>query len=133
MDVHVLEAHRATGPLATFDAPDREKCTGRRALTNTPLQALVPLNDPTYVEAARALAQRTLLEGGTNEKSRIACMFRLAMARKPSGQKTKVCASCSRRSWPPSRTPEGRDQAPGRGRVDADKTIDQSSLPRGPP
>ena len=53
--------------LATFDAPDREKCTARRALTNTPLQALVLLNDPTYVEAARALAQRALLEGGTDD------------------------------------------------------------------
>ena len=76
--------------LATFDAPDREKCTGRRALTNTPLQALVLLNDPTYVEAARALAQRTLLEGGTNEKSRMAYAFRLATARKPSGKETGV-------------------------------------------
>jgi mono/diheme cytochrome c family protein len=76
--------------LATFDAPDREKCTGRRALTNTPLQALVLLNDPTYVEAARALAQRTLLEGGTDEKSRVAFAFRLATARKPSGRETGV-------------------------------------------
>ena len=54
--------------LATFDAPDREKCTARRALTNTPLQALVLLNDPTYVEAARALAQRALLEGGKDDE-----------------------------------------------------------------
>ena len=46
--------------LATFDAPDREKCTARRVTTNTPLQALAMLNDPTYVEAARALAQRTM-------------------------------------------------------------------------
>ena len=51
--------------LATFDAPDREKCTARRVVTNTPLQALALLNDPTYVEAARALAQRTMLEGGS--------------------------------------------------------------------
>ena len=50
--------------LVTFDAPDREKCTARRLPTNTPLQALVLLNDPTYVEAARALAQRAMLEGG---------------------------------------------------------------------
>ncbi len=76
--------------LATFDAPDREKCTGRRALTNTPLQALVLLNDPTYVEAARALAQRTLLYGGTDEKSRLNFAFRLATARKPSGKEAGV-------------------------------------------
>src|SRR3954471_1247866 len=76
--------------LATFDAPDREKCTARRALTNTPLQALALLNDPTYVEAARALAQRTLLEAGRDEKARIAYAFRLATTRKPSGKESKV-------------------------------------------
>jgi hypothetical protein len=76
--------------LATFDAPDREKCTGRRALTNTPLQALVLLNDPTYVEAARALAQRTLLEGGKDEKARVAYAFRLATARMPTGKESGV-------------------------------------------
>ena len=55
--------------LATFDAPDREKCTVRRAQTNTPLQALVLLNDTTYVEAARALAQRVMLEGGEGREA----------------------------------------------------------------
>jgi mono/diheme cytochrome c family protein len=76
--------------LATFDAPDREKCTARRAFTNTPLQALTLMNDPTYVEAARGLAQRALLEGGTGESARIAYAFRLATARKPSGKETGV-------------------------------------------
>jgi len=76
--------------LATFDAPDREKCAARRAQTNTPLQALVLMNDPTYVEASRALAQRTLAEGGTNDNGRLEYAFRLATARRPSGKETGV-------------------------------------------
>jgi hypothetical protein len=76
--------------LATFDAPDREKCTARRAATNTPLQALVLMNDPTYVEASRALAQRALLEGGKDESDRLAFAFRLATARKPTGKESGV-------------------------------------------
>lgn len=46
--------------LALFDAPDRETCVVRRARTNTPLQALVVMNDPTFIEAAKALADRSL-------------------------------------------------------------------------
>ncbi len=69
--------------LATFDAPDRETCTVRRARTNTPLQALVLMNDPTYVEASRKLAERILLEGGTTAEERITFAFRLTTARKP--------------------------------------------------
>src|SRR5207249_2203880 len=76
--------------LATFDAPDREKCTARRTLTNTPLQALALLNDPTYVEAARSLAQRALGRGGKDDPGRIAYAFRLAVARKPSAQEVSV-------------------------------------------
>ncbi len=76
--------------MATFDAPDREKCVARRAVTNTPLQALITLNDPTYVEAARAMAQRTLREGGKNVSGRIVYIFRLALARNPSGREAKV-------------------------------------------
>jgi hypothetical protein len=76
--------------LAAFDAPDREKCTARRALTNTPLQALVLLNDPTYVEAARGLAARALLEVKGNDVTRIRQAFRLATARFPSSAEMRV-------------------------------------------
>jgi hypothetical protein len=76
--------------LAIFDAPDREKCTARRALTNTPLQALTLMNDPTYVEAARALAQRVLLGGGKDDKSRVVSAFRLATGRPPTRKEVGV-------------------------------------------
>jgi len=76
--------------MLTFDAPDREKCTVRRATTNTPLQALVLMNDPTYIEASRALAQRTLIEGGKDVNAKLAFAFRWATARKPSMEETRV-------------------------------------------
>ncbi len=76
--------------LSVFDAPDREKCLARRTLTNTPLQALVLLNDPTYVEAARALAARVMTEGSKDGNSRIAYAFRLVTARKPSQEEARV-------------------------------------------
>jgi len=76
--------------LTTFDAPDREKCTARRALTNTPLQALVLMNDPTYIEAARWLAQRAMTEGGRDAGSRISFAFRGATARMPSPKEAHV-------------------------------------------
>lgn len=76
--------------LTTFDAPDREKCTARRLLTNTPLQALVLMNDPTYVEAARALASRTLTEVHGSPSQRIQHAFRLATAREPDKMEVKI-------------------------------------------
>ena len=76
--------------LSIFDAPDREKCTARRGVTNTPLQALTLLNDPTYVEAARALAQRALRTGGGSDRERIDFAFKLATARTPDSQERDV-------------------------------------------
>jgi len=69
--------------MATFDAPSREVCTIRRPRTNTPLQALVTLNDPVYVEAAQALARRMVREGGTATSDRAVRGFRLVLARRP--------------------------------------------------
>ena len=83
--------------LNTFDAPDREKCTARRARTNTPLQALVLLNDPTYVEASRALAQRMLTEAGRDPAARINFAFRLATARKPTPKERQVLRDIAER------------------------------------
>ena len=76
--------------LSTFDAPDREVCTVRRSRTNTPLQALVLLNDPTYIEASRKLAERVIKEGGPDVDGRIAFAFRLATGRKPTPAETTI-------------------------------------------
>jgi hypothetical protein len=85
--------------LNTFDAPDREFCTIRRPQTNTPLQALVLLNDPTYTEAARKLAERMMTEGGVSSDERIAFAFKLATARGPSIDEAKVLRETFDRRW----------------------------------
>jgi mono/diheme cytochrome c family protein len=69
--------------MTSFDAPSREACTVRRERTNTPLQALVLLNETQYIEAARALAGRTLRDGGKTPEEQIAYLFRLATSRRP--------------------------------------------------
>jgi hypothetical protein len=69
--------------MTTFDAPSRESCQVRRERTNTPLQALLLLNEPQYVEASRMLAERTLREAPTAPEERLRHMFRLATARQP--------------------------------------------------
>jgi hypothetical protein len=71
--------------LSTFDAPDREFCTARRSVTNTPLQALVLMNDPIFLEASRELGRRMLHEGGGSDEARLAWAFELLTARKPDG------------------------------------------------
>ncbi len=67
--------------MSTFDAPSREACSVRRERTNTPLQALLMLNDPQYIEAARSLAGRAMQEGGTDTESRIRFLLRLCTGR----------------------------------------------------
>jgi len=64
-----------------FNAPSREVCTIRRERTNTPLQALVTLNDPQFVEAARTLAQRALKDGGPTVEDRIDYVAKRLLAR----------------------------------------------------
>jgi len=69
--------------MATFDAAGRETCVVRETRTNTPLQALTLMNDVTFVEAARGLAQRVMATAGPSPADRIALAFRLVTSRKP--------------------------------------------------
>ena len=69
--------------LLAFDAPSREECTAERNRSNIPQQALALLNDPTYVEAARAFAARILSEGGGDTTARITWGWRQALSRAP--------------------------------------------------
>jgi mono/diheme cytochrome c family protein len=69
--------------MTTFDAPNRYVCTVNRPRTNTPLQALVTLNDPAFVEAAQALARRTMKEGGATVEEKVRFAFRQCLARPP--------------------------------------------------
>ncbi|HVC93423.1 MAG TPA: PSD1 and planctomycete cytochrome C domain-containing protein [Pirellulales bacterium] len=73
-----------------FDAPTREFCTVDRPRTNTPLQALVTLNDPVFVEAARVFAQRIIQEGGESASQKLSFAFRLCVARAPRDKELEV-------------------------------------------
>jgi mono/diheme cytochrome c family protein len=69
--------------MVTFDAPERTYCSLRRIRTNTPLQALVTLNDPVFVEAAQGLARRVIKDGGATPESRATFAFRACLTRPP--------------------------------------------------
>jgi len=97
--------------LTTFDAPDREKCTARRSVTNTPLQALALLNDPTYVEAARFLAARALTQGGNTPARRIDYAFRLATGRTPDPEERAVLVEAAQEALADYRAHSGQAAA----------------------
>src|SRR5436853_5752570 len=83
--------------LVAFDASTREECTVERPRSNTPLQALVLLNDPTYVEAARTLAQRALKEGGPQGEARIQFIYRQVLTRRARPEEVSLLSDLSRR------------------------------------
>ena len=76
--------------LLAFDAPSREECTAQRSRSNTPLQALVLLNDPIFVEGARAFAERVLNQGGQDDESRLSFALRTALSRAPRPAERKI-------------------------------------------
>ncbi len=78
--------------LLAFDAPSREECTVERPRSNIPQQALVLLDDPTYVEAARAFAEHIVARGGSSVNARLAWAFGQAVSRTPKPEEVKVLA-----------------------------------------
>jgi hypothetical protein len=76
--------------LLAFDAPSREECVAERTRSNIPQQALVLLNDPTYVEAARVFAERTIREGGSAFEDRLRWAYARALGREPSKAELQV-------------------------------------------
>ena len=76
--------------FVTLDAPTREFCVSQRAKTSTPLQSLVLMNDPVFVEAARALAQRILAQPNLDDSARIVYAWRVALSRTPSQSELSI-------------------------------------------
>lgn len=77
-------------PLENFDAPNGDFSCVRRSRSNTPLQALTTLNEPLFLECARALANRTLREGGASDHERLSYAFRQCVARAPTEREAGV-------------------------------------------
>ena len=115
--------------MTAFDAAKRDVCTARRAPTTTPLQALVLLNDPVYVEAARVLAQRMMREGGATDAARIAFGFRWCTSRLPGEREAAVLAgllAAERREYASADGRAAKLLAVGDSRPDP--TLDQADL-----
>ena len=79
--------------MKSFDAPAREECTAERPRSNTPLAALVLLNDPSYVEAARVFAEQILASEMTTDEERVTQATRQALSRDPNEQEIEILTS----------------------------------------
>ena len=94
--------------LQIFDAPSRERCVVRRERSNTPLQALVALNDPAFVEMSQAFADRTMAQKGSDQQ-RIEFAFECALTRLPNKKELRMFQELLNRQR--TRSQEGRFEA----------------------
>jgi hypothetical protein len=102
--------------MKAFDAPSREECTAKRPRSNTPLAALVLLNDPTFVEAARVFASRIISEGSVAWKDRLDFAFKQALQRSPDPEETEVLRSVYGAAFSEARNePKGSQELLGTG------------------
>ena len=111
--------------LMAFDAPARDECTTHRSTSNTPLQALVLLNDPTYVEAARVFAERILRRGGWTFEARLDWAFTRAVARPPTAEEAHLL----RQLFEQQRTRYRADPAGARALISAGESPVAADLP----
>ena len=115
--------------LLAFDAPSREECTATRMRSNTPRAALVLLNDPTFVEAARMLAERAITTGGPTDDTRIECLWRQTVSREPdSHERSLVKGLLARRRAEFKADPNAAVQLLSVGLARSDASIDQVEL-----
>ena len=115
--------------MEIFNAPSRESCTVRRERTDTPLQALVTLNDPQFFEAARNLAQRTLKEGGNADRERLNYMARQVVARPLSSKEQQVVQNLLKQMLAHYEAePKAAGQVVAVGESKVDGTLDTSQL-----
>jgi hypothetical protein len=115
--------------LLAFDAPTREECTAGRMKSNTPKAALVLLNDPTFVEAARKLAELALREGGVDDDEKIAYLWKRALSRNPDADEfTIIKGLLARRRDDFRDDPQAASELLDVGIAPRDKSLDASEL-----
>jgi hypothetical protein len=120
---------RIVGPTLFFDVANRQQCSVKTARTNTPLHALITLNDITYTEAARAFAERLLKSPIEDDNLRIANAFRRCTARHPSqAERAVLAASLNRLRQTYTADPESAKKLVAAGESKPDPKLDPSEL-----
>jgi hypothetical protein len=115
--------------MLTFDVPSRESCRVQRARTDTPLQALTLMNDVTFVEAARVLAQRAFREAGPDAASRLGYAFKCVLSRSPTSTELAILlAGYEKRLEHYRRSPEAASKLLEVGVYRVDKEVEPAAL-----